>query len=377
VQDPRDARVAAVVQAEAGHAQAVVPEPAPASPRRDVSQPGGGGDGTVPGGAHRQRRAQAQRAALVGLAVHGEHLGGDPVALVDGRHAAGGVGALRGDERPQPVGAREAGRLVHQRELQHLDRIVLDEHAGRLAGVVLQDLDAGRRLGVARHAGVGQRPAVGDRVHRRPVPVSPDAADVDGVVGRGDVEILPRRPALLGETTRRVLVEGGRAHGHRDDPLALRSARGLAANEHLDVGDRAAARQRGIQRLETFAIEVGVGVDEPGDDRGATQIDDPRAPVAPALDVGGAADGRDASAGHGQRRRPGTAGVERQDPAVGQDQVGGYFIHPFSRYARSAPGCRGTPTLSPCHAVRGSNSARPAWPRTSASLLSTIVFVTV
>ena len=69
--------------------------------------------------------------------------------------------------------------------------------------------------------------------------------------------------------------------------------------------------------------------------------------------------------------------VEREDVAVVEYDLGGYFIQPFSRYAFSAPGCSGMPTFSGCHAVRGSNSARPAWPRTSASLFSSMVLVTV
>ena len=122
---------------------------------------------------------------------------------------------------------------------------------------------------------------------------------------------------------------------------------------------------------------MGVGIDEARDHRGAPEVDHLRAPVARAPDVPVGADRRDAPPGDGQGRGPGTAGVQREDPAVEQDQVGAYFIHPFSRYARSAPGCRGMPTLSGCHAVRGSNSASPAWARTSASLFSTTVFVTV
>ena len=107
------------------------------------------------------------------------------------------------------------------------------------------------------------------------------------------------------------------------------------------------------------------------------QVDHPGAAVAPALDVAAPADRGDPPAGDGERGRDRTARVEGEDVAVVENEVGGYFIHPFSRYARSAPGCRGMPTLSGCHAVRGSNSASPPWPRTSASLFSTTVLVTV
>ena len=120
-----------------------------------------------------------------------------------------------------------------------------------------------------------------------------------------------------------------------------------------------------------------MGVDEPGDHGRPPQVDHPRVAVAPALDLPAPARRRDAPAGDGERGHDGAPRVEGQDAAVDEDEGVGYFIHPFSRYARSAPGCRGMPTLSGCHAVRGSNSASPPWPRTSASLFSTTVFVIV
>ena len=119
-----------------------------------------------------------------------------------------------------------------------------------------------------------------------------------------------------------------------------------------------------------------MGVHEPGDHGRSPQVDHPRGAVAPALDLAAPARRGDAPAGDGERGDDGAPRVEGQDAAVDEDETVGYFIHPFSRYARSAPGCRGMPTLSGCQAVRGSNSASPAWPRTSASLLSTTVFVT-
>jgi hypothetical protein len=120
-----------------------------------------------------------------------------------------------------------------------------------------------------------------------------------------------------------------------------------------------------------------VGIHEAGHHGGAAQVDDPRAAVAPASHLGAAAHRRHAAAGDGERGDERAPRVEREDPAAVENEVGGYFIQPFSRYAFSAPGCSGMPTLSGCQAVFGSNPARPAWPRTSASLFSSTVFVTV
>ena len=86
-----------------------------------------------------------------------------------------------------------------------------------------------------------------------------------------------------------------------------------------------------MNQLQALAIHVGVGVDEAGDDGGTAEVDHPGAAIAPAAHVAGATHGDDAPALHGQGAggRPGA--VEGQDPAVGENPVGRYFIHPFSR----------------------------------------------
>ena len=124
-----DAGVAAVVQADAAHAQAIVAEAAPAGPRRQAGD-GAGRLARVPRRADGQRAAQAHLPPRVALPIDGQHLGRDPVALVHRGDPAGRVAALRGAERAQAVVGREARRRAHQGELEHLDEVVLDEHAG-------------------------------------------------------------------------------------------------------------------------------------------------------------------------------------------------------------------------------------------------------
>jgi len=122
---------------------------------------------------------------------------------------------------------------------------------------------------------------------------------------------------------------------------------------------------------------MGVGVDQPGDHGRPAQLDDAAVAVAPAQDLGARARGQHAAARDGERLDHRAPRVEGQDAPADEDQPAGYFIHPFSRYARSAPGWSGMPTRSGCHAVCGLNAASPPWPRTSASLFSSTVFVTV
>ena len=103
-----------------------------------------------------------------------------------------------------------------------------------------------------------------------------------------------------------------------------------------------------------------MGVDEPGDDRRAPQRHDPRAAITPAPDLRATAGRHHASGRHGERLHDRASWIEGEDTAALEHEVGGYRIQPFSRYAFSAPGCSGMPTLSGCQAVFGSNSASPA-----------------
>jgi hypothetical protein len=76
---------------------------------------------------------------------------------------------------------------------------------------------------------------------------------------------------------------------------------------------------------------MGMSIDETRDHDGAPAIDEARPSATPGANVGGAADGDDAVAGHRQRRRARAPRVEGEDAAAAEDPVGGYFIHPFSR----------------------------------------------
>src|SRR5947207_2847750 len=101
------------------------------------------------------------------------------------------------------------------------------------------------------------------------------------------------------------------------------------------------------------AAVARVRVDEAGHDGGAAKVHDARAAVAPPADLGAAAGRDDAPAGDGERAHDRPPRIEREDVPVVENEVSGYFIQPFSRYAFSAPGCSGMPTLSTCHAVFG------------------------
>jgi hypothetical protein len=180
------------------------------------------------------------------------------------------------------------------------------------------------------------------------------------MIGRRGIEVGTRGPALLGQHVGALGVEGRATDGHRHDPLAAGASGRLAAHDRLHVGDGSAAGERREDQLQALAVHVGVGVDQSWDDDGAAEVHDARGAIAPAAHVGPGADRGDAAVPHGERRRARAPGVECQETAVEENPVGRYFIHPFSRNARSAPGWSGMPTSSGFHAVFGSNSANPA-----------------
>jgi len=267
-----------------------------------------------------------KRAALVGLAVDGQHLGGDAMAFVDRCHSTGRIAALGQGERPQSIGVGEARRRLHERELEDLNDVRLDEHAGGFAGGVLHNLDALGWLRVAGDSRRLERRGIGDGVYGRLVPVAPDTADVHGMVGRGGVEIGAGGPALLGEPQRSVEVERRAPHRHRHDPLAAGPDDSEPSDHALDVDDGAAASERGIEELESLTVQVGMPVHEPRHDRCTAEVDDARAAVPPRSRVDPAPERDDPLAPDGERRRRRTPRIKREDAAVDEERVGGYSV---------------------------------------------------
>jgi hypothetical protein len=86
-----------------------------------------------------------------------------------------------------------------------------------------------------------------------------------------------------------------------------------------------------MDELQALAIEMGVGVDEPGRDRRPVEIDHARGTIAPGAHVGAGANGGDAAVPDGKARRAGAARIEGEDAAVEEDPVGRYRMNPFSR----------------------------------------------
>ena len=191
-------------------------------------------------------------------------------------------------------------------------------------GIAL-DLDGLGRVGrVAADPGGVERGGVGDRGERQDMaPEPPDRADIDRVVGRDAVEVPARGKAVLGEIGGHVPVIRRIADGHGDDPLAGLGPGDQRLDARQHVADRPAARERGEDRLQPLAVEMGVAVDQARHDRTAAGVDAHRVRPDQGFDFGGAADRGDPVAGDRDGLGDGAPGIDRDRLPPGDDEVGG------------------------------------------------------
>ena len=225
--------------------------------------------------ADRRVHAQGQRAALGILAVGADHRGREPVTFIERGRSRRRIGLRAEANALHAVGVFEARQVAEQRVFQHRHEISLQEHAGRLAARILHDLHVVRRGGVARHAGAPERQRVGNRGKRTPAPPAPHRADVDGMVGRDRIEVVPSGKAAVGQLLGAADVFVRRlAHGHEHDPLARGHRLRRAFDDVDDGGDGMKAGDgNAAARLEAFAVGMRVRVEEPRQYRTTLKID--------------------------------------------------------------------------------------------------------
>ena len=77
-----------------------------------------------------------------------------------------------------------------------------------------------------------------------------------------------------------------------------------------------------VERLDPAVGDVRMGVDEPGGRRSAVQIDPPRVGTGETQDVAIGPDGHDPAGAHRQRLGNVIAGIDGEDFAVDQHQIG-------------------------------------------------------
>jgi hypothetical protein len=143
------------------------------------------------------------------------------------------------------------------------------------------------------------------------------------MIGRGGIELLPGRPALLRKNAGHVEIVGLVADRHGDDPLAARGCARELGDAALDVGDGAHASERGVDAFETLAIHVGMAIDEAGHDGAAGEVDHARRRGDMLGDRGVRADRENLVARDRYRRSDGEIAIDGDDLAVLEDEVGG------------------------------------------------------
>ena len=324
---------------DAAHAQHGIAQPGPGQPV------GPGAQQVVRVGiAHRfPRRTEHQFRPHRGLApgmqrlVGLKHFRRDAVALEDAGGADGIVDGHAALQARDPLFGREAGRHFHQGELDQGIEVVVQEHARRLAGGILLD---GHRVvggrGVAADAGQGQGARVGGRNQGESMaPGAPDGSNVDRVVGRRPVQVVPVGIAFLGQAfgdaheVRRV------AHGHGDDPLAWVRLGGQGGDAVDDLVDGFRPGQGRRDLLQPLPVHVGVAVDETGDHRPSPGIDGAGLGAAQFFQVTVVADGQEAPILHRQGRGDAERPVDGDHLAIAEDQIG---LHAAaSRFAAPGP----------------------------------------
>ena len=123
---------------------------------------------------------------------------------------------------------------------------------------------------------------------------------------------------------KRISLQARRKGARHDDPLALGSSLGLFANKLLNVGDAVQRREGSPVFAQGRAEHVDVGVDQAGEDGAAFEVDHLGGRCAVGgEDFLGCADGDEAAFLDGDGLDGGGLGVQGEDVAVVQDEIGG------------------------------------------------------
>lgn len=185
------------------------------------------------------------------------------------------------------------------------------EQPGRLARGVALDPAIGRVGGVPGDPGERERAAVD------PGSVVVPVGKVDGPVGHHAVEELPGGAAT---------VEGLHGPAAAGDPLLVGVGVGVGPYGRQGVGRRTRAREVAARQLDARRHRMHMGVLESRDQQLAREVDDfgLRADQLAHLVV---ADGGDALTGDGHGGGAGAGGVQGEDRAAGEHEVGGGVAH--------------------------------------------------
>ena len=167
-----------------------------------------------------------------------------------------------------------------------------------------------------------QRLGIEDRDDRQSAaPKTPDRPNIHWVIRRHAIEVPARRPAALLQGVLWAPIRRRISDRHRNDPFAPLRLLHQRLNAIEYVVDRGCAGERGKHRLEPFAIEVRVGVDQAGDHGAFGEIDAFGLGTRQRLDLGITANGEDVLARHRDSALYRKRGIDGDDFAPGEDPL--------------------------------------------------------
>ena len=144
-----------------------------------------------------------------------------------------------------------------------------------------------------------------------------------GLFGRGGIQLLPRRPALLGQDIGHV--EDSTADRRSAWSQSIRRAASGARARRSDPGCRgsSARAERRKHALQSFPVHMRMAVDQARHDRTSLQIEDARVRRDMRIDLRGGAYCEDSVTGDRDRSRDREPGIDGNDLRVRQNNVGG------------------------------------------------------
>src|SRR5262249_40709388 len=142
--------------------------------------------------------AQGQHIVFSVLAIGTDHRWRQTVSLVERGRACGDISLSTKPYAFNAIAILEARQVTKQCVFEDRNEIALEENTSRLATRVLDDLDVMWCRRVSHHTSAAKCQRIGDRWKRTAAPPTPDCSDVNRMIGRDGIEVVPIWKATIG-----------------------------------------------------------------------------------------------------------------------------------------------------------------------------------